>query len=230
MIVYITTNLINSKRYVGRDMYNNPRYLGSGKLLNKAIKKYGRENFKKEILQTCLTIDELKLAEEYWIKYYDAANNTKFYNILDSSTGGDSLSHHPDLENIKTKIRTARKKQKINHSDETKKKIGDAQRGQKGYWYKREKSTEIKEKVSATLKGKPKKIVTCPHCNKFGGEPQMKRWHFDNCSTYTGIKHKPTNKVIWNKGKRNPYSDETLKKMSDSHKNQIPWNKGKKLL
>jgi hypothetical protein len=24
----------------------------------------------------------------------------------------------------------------------------------------------------------------CPHCNKSGGEPQMKQWHFDNCKEY----------------------------------------------
>jgi hypothetical protein len=29
--------------------------------------------------------------------------------------------------------------------------------------------------------GVPKKIITCPHCGKSGGEPQIKRWHFDKC-------------------------------------------------
>jgi len=28
---------------------------------------------------------------------------------------------------------------------------------------------------------KPKTKLTCPHCNKSGGAPQMKRYHFDNC-------------------------------------------------
>lgn len=23
--------------------------------------------------------------------------------------------------------------------------------------------------------------ITCPHCNKTGGNSIMKRWHFDNC-------------------------------------------------
>lgn len=27
----------------------------------------------------------------------------------------------------------------------------------------------------------PKKRLVCPHCNKEGGNSQMKRWHFDNC-------------------------------------------------
>lgn len=225
MIVYMTENLINGKRYIGRDMYNNPLYLGSGKLLKKAICKYGIENFKKITLQHCNSLDELKFAEEYWIKYYNAATDKTFYNILDGSTGGDSLTNHPDLENIKDKIRKARKTQKINHSAETKKKIGDAQRGEKGFWYQKQRSSEINKKVSLALSGKPKKIIECPHCKKTGGEPQMKRWHFDNCTVLTGKKHKPTNKQPWNKGIKNPYSSETLKKMSESHKGQIPWNK-----
>jgi predicted GIY-YIG superfamily endonuclease len=32
----------------------------------------------------------------------------------------------------------------------------------------------------------PKKIIECPHCGKQGGEPQMKRWHYDNCKFRTG--------------------------------------------
>lgn len=40
MIIYKTTNLINNKIYIGQDKNNNPKYLGSGDLLKKAIKKY----------------------------------------------------------------------------------------------------------------------------------------------------------------------------------------------
>ena len=40
---------------------------------------------------------------------------------------------------------------------------------------------ERKDKISKALKGKAKPIITCPHCGKSGGRPQMKQWHFDNC-------------------------------------------------
>lgn len=51
-IIYKTTNLINGKIYVGMHSTDNleDRYLGSGWVLKHAIKKYGRENFKREIL------------------------------------------------------------------------------------------------------------------------------------------------------------------------------------
>jgi hypothetical protein len=37
------------------------------------------------------------------------------------------------------------------------------------------------ELQSLGLKGKKQKKITCPHCNKLGGVPNMKRYHFDNC-------------------------------------------------
>lgn len=42
-------------------------------------------------------------------------------------------------------------------------------------------TTEHKLKLSIAKLGKPKPKLTCPICNKIGGEPQMKRWHFENC-------------------------------------------------
>lgn len=53
-ILYKTTNLINSKIYVGvhrlQNTSNSRRYLGSGDALKPAIKKYGRENFTRTTL------------------------------------------------------------------------------------------------------------------------------------------------------------------------------------
>ncbi len=223
--VYMTTNIINGKRYIGRDMHDNPNYLGSGSILKKAIKKYGRDNFKKEVLQNCLSIDELIEAEQYWISFYNASVDSTFYNILTSSTGGDSLSNHPELESIKQKIRIARSKQKIHHSKETRKKIGDSQRGQLGYWYKRFRPIEMNEKVSAALKGKPKRKIQCPHCKRIGGDSQMKRWHFDNCILFTGKPH-TSNKSPWNKGKTK--MDYPQMSNSGAKKGNIPWNKSNK--
>ena len=47
MVIYKTTNLVNGKIYIGKDKYNNPKYLGSGKILKLAINKYGKGNFRR---------------------------------------------------------------------------------------------------------------------------------------------------------------------------------------
>lgn len=65
MVVYKTTNLINGKIYVGKDESMKPHYIGSGYILKKAIKKYGKENFKKDILESCSSREELGEKERY---------------------------------------------------------------------------------------------------------------------------------------------------------------------
>ena len=65
-IVYKTTNLINNKYYIGQHQtYNlNDTYLGSGKILTRAINKYGSENFNREILFNFDDFDEMNEKEK----------------------------------------------------------------------------------------------------------------------------------------------------------------------
>ena len=62
--IYLTTCLLTNKIYVGKhefsdNKYNNATYLGSGKYLKRALRKYGRKNFKRRILKLCYSINQL---------------------------------------------------------------------------------------------------------------------------------------------------------------------------
>lgn len=85
--IYKTTNILNGKYYVGFHKTNNPNdsYLGSGVRLIDAIKKYGVENFKKEILFEFDTQEEAE-AKEREIVNLDFVKDRNTYNV---SLGGN---------------------------------------------------------------------------------------------------------------------------------------------
>ena len=91
--IYLTTNKINGKKYIGQRYYDKKGqwklYLGSGKILKDAIKKYGRDNFVVEVLENCKTKESLNEKEKYWIKKYNAIFDDSFYNIALGGDGGD---------------------------------------------------------------------------------------------------------------------------------------------
>lgn len=87
--VYKTTNLINGKIYIGKHITMNPndKYLGSGKQIKAAIVKYGKENFKKEVLfifdnKHDMTNKEKDLVTEEFCKRLDT------YNMHEGGEGG----------------------------------------------------------------------------------------------------------------------------------------------
>lgn len=121
MIIYITENIINGNKYIGLDTNNDPKYLGSGLYLKRAISKYGKDNFKKTILEECTSFDELCEREKYWISYYDAVNSEEFYNIAEGGNGG-WLGHEVNEKRRQTLMGHK-------HSDETKEKNTS-----KSYW------------------------------------------------------------------------------------------------
>jgi hypothetical protein len=99
MIVYVTTNVLNGKEYVGKDVKNDPNYLGSGIVLNYAIKKYGRSNFKKTILEHCDNLKSLNECEIFWINEKHTLI-PQGYNLTKGGDGGDTTTFNPNREAI----------------------------------------------------------------------------------------------------------------------------------
>ena len=133
--IYITTNLINNKKYIGMHKGKiEDDYLGSGKLILRAIEKYGNENFKREILSFANSKEELENLEKYFIKEYNATNNRDFYNIHVGGSGGYTIAGYTELEKqqYKLKMREALLNCKNppyghKHSEEVKEKIRQKQ-------------------------------------------------------------------------------------------------------
>ena len=145
--VYITINLINGKQYVGEHSTNNidDNYLGSGQNLRKSIRKYGRKNFNKKILEHFDTKEEAFDNQETYINKYDTCSPNG-YNI--SPKGGhnvqgcfseetlekigNALKNIPKTEEHKNKLRESNKGQIpwikgkigiLHHTEETKEKM-----------------------------------------------------------------------------------------------------------
>ena len=109
MVIYETINKINGKRYIGKDKHNDPNYLGSGKILNKAIKKYGKENFIKTILEYCDSEKHMAEREQHWIEITDAQRSDIYYNIGEGGYGGDNITHNPNRDQFIQRVKDNRK-------------------------------------------------------------------------------------------------------------------------
>lgn len=114
----ISNNLCpEGKYYIGysshiRSRWNNhKRHLKNGIHINmylqRAYNKYGAECFTYEILHECETKEE---AQEYETSYLqDLTIRDKLYNLLYDSIGGDTMTHHPNREEIIEKVKETRK-------------------------------------------------------------------------------------------------------------------------
>ena len=91
MYIYLTTNNINGKKYIGSkkaEISKSQTYYGSGTALKLAINKYGKDNFTKEVLFTCDNYEELKELELYILKLMNVVEDKTYYNLHDNFSGG----------------------------------------------------------------------------------------------------------------------------------------------
>ena len=87
--IYLTTNLVNGKRYVGQHLATefDTKYKGSGTYIKNALNKYGWDNFSCEIICWCATQIQLNEAEDNYIKLLDTMY-PKGYNLKGGGANG----------------------------------------------------------------------------------------------------------------------------------------------
>jgi|GEM_PF-970481 len=170
--IYKITNLINNKIYIGQTVDLKARWLkhvASSRTkdkkqsfyLQKSINKYGKENFKHEIIDQCQTLKEADDKEIYWIAYFDSTNTKIGMNL--TKGGGGNLGYKMP-EHQKEILRKINKGKKL--SEEQRKILSIANKGKKLSEEHRKiiskankgrpLSDEHKKKISESNKGKPK--------------------------------------------------------------------------
>ena len=137
--LYVHINKINNKRYYGitsqkpKDRWRNGKGYKNHKNNKKdtyfynAIRKYGWDNFKHEVLFEGLTKEEACLLEQCYIVLYDTTNRNKGYN---RTTGGESF----------------------NHTDDTKKALSDLYKGENNPFYGKHHTEETRKRISEKIK------------------------------------------------------------------------------
>lgn len=123
--VYLLTNTVNQKIYVGQTWYPLEYRMGrdGGKYSNSvylygAIQKYGVNSFSYRVLEECADQQEADQHEQYWIDFYKSRDHKIGYNIK----GGGSVGLH---------------------SEETKAKISKTLKAQAEQWTEEEKAQRV---------------------------------------------------------------------------------------
>lgn len=203
--LYKITNKCNEKIYIGIHQTCNidDNYMGSGKLLKAAMKKYGKEYFIKEILEIFDNEDEMVRREQELVTLEFISNDNN-YNIMPGGKFGSFERNNLTFKGNKHSPETIEKIRNSSigrrHSVETKIKMSEnnfskinpekqREHAKQAASYK--KTDEHKFKIAKAVKkfqteinpnlGKIRKKVECPHCGMQGANNTMRRWHFDNC-------------------------------------------------
>jgi|688.fasta_scaffold467146_2 group I intron endonuclease len=207
MIIYKTTNLINGKFYIGKDKHNNPKYFGSGKILKQALKKYGVENFTKEIIEECSDEKCWLEREIYWIQYYDSINNG--YNIASGGNGGDTISNNPNKELI-GKRHSEKMKDPLVNKNKAKGRVVKLKKKDDHNW------------VNPRL-GKPSPLIGRTTGKKGIPNPKHSEWMKEN-NPFKGKTHSDEHKLKLKESNSKPKSEEHKRKISETLKGNKPGN------
>lgn len=185
--IYITTNLVNGKKYIGQHKGTyNKNYIGTGKLLIQAIKKYGKENFTNELICYCESREELERKEIELINQYGAVNNPMFYNLDIGGRGGilyerRDKEYNPFFGKSQTNYQKQRASEALKGKKKTVEHIAKLPQNQKGY----KRSDDFKSKVSkkvSVLDTTTNKQLDFSSIKELCEKLNISRTKYDNCT------------------------------------------------
>lgn len=113
MIIYKITNLLNNKVYIGQTIKSIQKrfsvhcinFKGSKSIIRQSILKNGKENFRIELIETCISRDQMNEREIYWISFYNSISPNG-YNI---TVGGGGVSIASSIKATRPKTNVGRK-------------------------------------------------------------------------------------------------------------------------
>jgi group I intron endonuclease len=150
MVIYKTTNLVNGKYYIGKQKVYTKSYFGSGMALKHAIKKYGKQNFKKEILEECQSEEELKNKELWWLDSLDAIKDKNCYNLVRET----SSNNHRSYDDPEYRKRLSMSITKMLNTPESKARLKMQNGGRNNPMYGKRRTDDFKRKISKINSGK----------------------------------------------------------------------------
>lgn len=167
------SNQINGKKYIGQHKSQNinDSYMGSGIILKKAFKKYGKKHFKKTLLEKCYSLEEMDKKEIYYIKIFNAVLSPYFYNL---ASGGSVHLEFLPLEKRKSFIERMRESalnrdQKPYRTLEFRKKLSKLTKGENNGMYGKIHSKETINKI-LTNRNRDYNGVNNPNYGKKGNK------------------------------------------------------------
>jgi hypothetical protein len=176
--IYQITNLKNNRFYIGQHQcegeFLDSNYYGSGTAIKRAVKKHGIQNFKREVLIECQSVESMIFMEKIYVGP-ELVKDRQCYNL---TCGGGSFYHINSKGQPNSSWRNSdiQRKNALKVSHESHVKAGKARA-----------ASFTSEYQSSIGKGKPKRTVECHNCGKIGAGPGMYRYHFDNCRVPTPV-------------------------------------------
>ena len=176
----VKVNKINYVYYFKKQYHNalNKNDKRKDRIYYRALRKYGIENFKSEILEYCISKEELNKREIYWISFFKGNNLDFGYNM---TIGGDGPKEYTHTDRAKKQISISH----IGKSSKLKDKSYIEIYGEEG-------AIEKTKKMKKSLKGKNKGIKSIETRQKIS--ESLKRFIKENGSPNIG-------KSYSNKGK-----------------------------